>query len=100
MTEIFLGLLIGGASVWIGQFVRINQSFFFFAGFGDAWEPINKQRLGNRIGIILIILGIATISAPILMSWLGSVVIKAVAILAIVAVVLIISAIGLDQMGY
>lgn len=37
------------------------------------WEPINRERLGNRIGILLILIGVIAILTSIFTIWFGTV---------------------------
>lgn len=55
VIEIVIGLIIGIALIGAGYFVR-KREFSFLTDYGDTWQPINKERLGNRIGILLIII--------------------------------------------
>lgn len=64
------------------------------------WEPVNRERLGNRIGILLVILGVIAMLTSIFAIWFGATAGKISGILAIIDVVMIIIVIGLDQMGY
>lgn len=50
-----IGLIIGIFLIWAGYIVRTKKVFSFLAGFGESWEPVNRERLGNRIGFLLII---------------------------------------------
>ncbi len=54
-TEMAIGLVIGIFLIWAGYIVRTKQVFSLLAGFGESWEPVNRERLGNRIGFLLII---------------------------------------------
>lgn len=92
-----IGLVIGVFLIWAGYFVRTEKVFALIAGFRDTWEPVNKERLGNRVGILLIIIAIL---ASIFTIWFGDTVGKFSGILAIIDVILIVIAIGLDQIGY
>jgi drug/metabolite transporter (DMT)-like permease len=98
--EMAIGLIIGALLIWAGYLVQTKKVFAFLAGFRDTWEPVNKERLGNRVGILLIIIGVIAILASIFTIWFGDTVGKISGILAIIDVILIIIAIGLDQIGY
>lgn len=95
-----IGLAIGLFIIWAGYIVRKNKEFSLLAGFREMWEPVNKERLGNRIGFLLIIIGIIAILTSVFTIWFGPVVGKVTGILVILDVIMIIIAIGLDQMGY
>ncbi|MCM3757068.1 hypothetical protein M3197_06145 [Sporosarcina aquimarina] len=98
--DMVIGLAIGLFLMWLGYFVRTKKAFGILAGFGETWQPVHKERLGNRIGILLIILGAIAIFTSIFMIWFGATAGKISGVLAIIDVVLIIIAIGLDQIGY
>lgn len=95
-----IGLAIGLFLILAGYFVRTKKTFALLAGFGETWEPVNQERLGNRVGILLITLGIISILTSIFTVWFGATVGKISGVLAIVDVILIIAAIVLDQAGY
>ncbi|WP_339184261.1 hypothetical protein [Oceanobacillus sp. FSL W7-1293] len=95
-----IGLIIGIALVGAGYFVRTKVEFSYLAGFKETWEPINKERLANRIGILIIILGVIAILTSIFILWFGAIVEKISGVLAFIDVILIIIAIGLDRMGH
>lgn len=99
-TEMAIGLVIGIFLIWAGYIVRTKKVFSFLAGFGESLEPVNRERLGNRIDFLLIILGITVILTSIFAIWFGATVGKISGILAIIDVILIIISIGLDKMGY
>ena len=98
--DMAIGLLIGVGLIFLGYFVRTKQAFAMLAGFGQSWQPGNKERLGNRIGILLMILGGIAILTSIFTIWFGSTAGKVSGVLAIVDVALIIIVIVLDQMGH
>lgn len=98
--EMGLGMVFGAFFIWAGYIVRTKKEFYLLAGFRETWEPINRERLGNRIGILLMIIGVIAILASIFTIWFGTAVGKISGILAIIDVSMIIIAIGLDQMGY
>lgn len=81
--EMLIGLIIGIVFIWVGYIVQKKQTFFFLAGFSQTWEPINKERLGNRIGILIMSLGIIAISTSIFTIWFGDTVGKYSVVLAI-----------------
>lgn len=95
-----IGLVIGVLLIWIGYIVRTKKEFSFLAGLGAIWEPINREKLGNRIGILFIIIGLLAILTSIFTVWLGPVVEKVSGILVIICIVMIIIAIVLDKIGY
>jgi len=95
-----IGLIIGVFLIWAGYIVRTKEAFSFLAGFRETWEPVKRERLGNRVGILLIIIGVIAILTSIFTIWFGAIVGKISGILAIINVIMIIIAIGLDQMGY
>ncbi|GGP16913.1 hypothetical protein [Oceanobacillus neutriphilus] len=90
--QMIIGLIIGIALIGAGYVVRTNREFSFLAGFGHTWEPVNKERLGNR-GVIAILTSIFTIG-------FGAIVGKISVILAIIDVIVIIIVIGLDRMWH
>lgn len=98
--EMAIGLVIGAFLIWAGYVVRTKKVFVFLAGFRQIWGPVNKEKLGNRIGILIIIMGIIAILTSIFTIWFGIIVGKISGILAVIDVIMIIIAIGLDQMGY
>ena len=95
-----IGIVIGAFLIWAGYIVRTKGIYSLLAGFWITWEPVNSEKLGNRIGILLIILGVLAILTSIFTIWFGATVGKISGILAIIDVIMIIIAIGLDQMGY
>ncbi|MFD1066612.1 DUF3784 domain-containing protein [Oceanobacillus locisalsi] len=98
--ELGIGLSIGALLIWAGYIVRTKQVFTFIAGFRESWEPVNKERLGNRIGTLLVILGFLAVLTSIFTIWFGAAAGKISGIIAIIDVILVIIAIGLDQIGY
>lgn len=98
--EMVIGLIIGVFLIWVGYIVRTKREFSFLGGIMQMWEPVNRERLGNRIGILLIIIGMIAILTSIFTIWFGPVAGKVSGILVIIDAVMIIIAIGLDQMGY
>ena len=98
--EMVIGLVIGVLLIWAGYIVRTKHAFAFLAGFGETWQPVNKERLGGRVGILLIIIGVIAIFTSIFTIWFGDTVGKVSGVLAIIDVILIIIVIGLDQIGY
>ncbi|MCR6522459.1 DUF3784 domain-containing protein [Lysinibacillus capsici] len=98
--ELVIGLVFGVFVIWAGYIVRTKQAFAFLAGFRETWQPVNKERLGNRVGILLIIIGVIAIFTSIFTIWFGDTVGKISGVLAIIDVILIIIVIGLDQIGY
>ena len=98
--EMLIGIVIGAFFIWAGYIVRTQKEFSFLAGFRETWVPINRERLGNRIGILVIIIGVIAILASIFTIWFGSVVGTISGILVAIDVIIIFIAIGLDQMGY
>lgn len=95
-----IGLMIGAFLIWIGYIVRTRKVFSFLAGIGEMLEPVNRERLGNRVGILIMIIGVIAILTSILMIWFGPIVGKVSGILVIIDVIMIFAAIGLDQVGY
>ena len=98
--ELGIGLVIGAFCIWAGYMVRTKKQFYLLAGFGESWVPMNRERLGNRIGMLLMMLGVLAILTAIFTIWFGAVVGKISGILAIIDVVMIMIVIGLDQLGY
>lgn len=64
--EMGIGLVFGVFVIWAGNIVRTKQAFAFLAGFRETWQPVNKERLGNRVGILLMMIGVIAIFASIL----------------------------------
>ena len=98
--ELGIGMAVGAFFICMGYMVRTKKDFSLLAGFRVTWEPINKERLGNRIGILLILIGIIAILTSIFTIWFGAAAGEISGILVIIDVILIMIAIGLDQMGY
>ena len=94
-----IGLFSGALLICFGHIVRTKQVFPFFAGL-ETWEPVNSERLGNRIGILIVILGVIAILTSIFAIWFGATVGKKSGVLAIIDVIMIIIVVVLDQMGY
>ena len=98
--EMLIGLAVGILFIWAGYIVRTKKTFVFLAGFRETWEPVNKERLGNRVGILVMTLGIIAIFTSIFTIWFGDTAGEFSVVLAIINVILIIIVIGLDQIGY
>ena len=98
--DMVIGLAIGLFLMWLGYIVRTKKVFAILAGFGETWQPVHEEKLGNRIGILLIILGVIAIFTSIFTIWFGATAGKISGVLAIIDVVLIIIVIGLDQIGH
>ena len=98
--EMIIGLAIGMLFIWCGYIIRTKKTFVFLAGFMETWVPVNKERLGNRIGILVMTLGIIAIFTSIFTIWFEATAGKISGVLAIINVILMIIVIGLDQMGY
>ncbi|MYL58068.1 hypothetical protein GLW20_11180 [Virgibacillus halodenitrificans] len=97
--ETGFGLIIGVFLIWIGYIARTKGIISLLAGFWITWEPVNNAKLGDRIGILFIILGILAILTAIFTIWFGAVVGKVSAILALIDAIMIFIVIGLDQIG-
>src|SRR5690625_2370630 len=100
VIDVVIGLFTSVLVIWAGYIVRTKQVFAFLAGFRESWEPVNKERLGKRIGILLVILGVLAMLTSIFAIWFGNTAGKISGILAFIDVIMIIIVIGLDQMGY
>lgn len=98
--EMLIGLAVGVLFIWAGYIVRTKKTFVFLAGFRETWEPVNKEKLGNRVGILVMTLGIIAIFTSIFTIWFGATAGKISGVLAIINVSLIIIVIGLDQIGH
>jgi len=98
--ELVIGLFIGIALMGMGYIIRTKRVLPIFAGLGDTWAPVNKEKLGNRVGILFIVLGIIAILTSVFAIWFGSAAVKISGILALIDVILIIISIGADRMGY
>ena len=95
-----ISLAVGILFIWAGFTVKTKKTFLFMAGFRETWEPVNKERLGNRVGILVMTLGIIAIFTSIFTIWFGATAGEISAVLAMINVGLIIIVIGLDQIGY
>lgn len=98
--DMIAGLAIGVLLLGAGYFVRTKQVFAFLAGFGESWQPVNEERLGNRIGILLMILGAVAIFTSVFTIWFGETAGKVSGIVAIIDVIAIIAVIVIDQTGH
>ncbi len=94
-----IGLIMGILLIGIGYLARSKGISPILAGFWITWEPVNNEKLGNRIGILFIILGVLAILTAIFTIWFGALVGKISAILALIVALMIFILIGLDQMG-
>lgn len=94
------GFVIGLLLIGAGYLVRTKQMFSFLAGFREVWEPVNQERLGKRIGVLLSILGVIAIFTAIATIWFGDIVATISGVLALIAVILVVIVIALDQIGY
>src|SRR5699024_2289657 len=97
--ETGIGLIIGVFLIWVGYIVWTKGIYSLLAGFWITWEPVNNEKLGNRVGILIIILGVLAILTAIFTIWFGAVVGEISAILALIDGIMIFIVIGLDQMG-
>lgn len=97
--ETIIGLLIGLFFIWIGYIARTKGIYSIISNFWITWEPVNNKKLGNRIGILLIMLGLLAILTAIFTIWFGAIIGKISAILALIDTVIIFIVIGLDQRG-
>ncbi|HLR70271.1 MAG TPA: DUF3784 domain-containing protein [Pseudogracilibacillus sp.] len=97
--EMVIGLAIGVLFIWAGYIVRTKEVCSFLAGFRETSEPVNREKLGNRIGFLLIFIGVIAIFTSIFIIWIGATAGKISGILALIVVIMIILSIGLDQMG-
>ena len=95
--EIIIGLAVGMLFIWYGYIIRTKKTFVFLAGFMETWVPVNKERLGNRIGVLVMTLGIIAIFTSIFTIWFEATAGKISGVLAIINVSLIIIFIGLSQ---
>lgn len=100
LLELIIGFVLGLLLILAGYFVQTQKAFVFLAGFGDTWEPVNKDRLGKRVGFLLSTLGIIAILTSIFTIWFGSTAGKVSTILAVVDIILILAAIVLDRIGF
>ncbi len=97
--ETGIGFIIGVFLIWVGYIVSTKGIYSILAGFWITWEPVNNEKLGKRIGVLFIILGVLAIFTAIFTIWFGDVVGKITAILALIDGIMIFIVIGLDQMG-
>lgn len=98
--ETGIGMLFGAICIWAGYTVRTKKEFYLLAGFRETWQPINRERLGNRIGILLILMGVIAILTAIFTIWFGATAEKISGIFALIDVIMIILVIVLDQIGF
>ena len=98
--EMIIGLVVGTLFISYGYIIRTKKTFVFLAGFMETWVPVNKERLGNRIGILVITLGIIAIFTSIFTIWFEATAGKISGVLAIINVSLMIIVIGLDRIGH
>jgi len=98
--ETGIGFLVGILIIWAGYLVRSKKALFILVGYLDVWRPVNEERLGNRIGNLLMLIGLIAIGTAIFSIWFGVVAGKISGILVIGVIVFIVIAIGLDQMGH
>src|SRR5699024_2247185 len=85
--EMGIGLIIGVFLIWIGYIARTKGIFSLLAGFWITWELVNNEKLGSRIGILFIFLGVLAILTAIFTIWFGAVVGKISAILVLIDVI-------------
>lgn len=97
--EMVIGLVIGIFLIWTGYIVWRHKTFFFFAGIAH-WEPADRQKLGSKVGALIVITGILLILTSFLTFWFGNTVAIITGILAIIDLIAIIAFIIADQMGY
>lgn len=97
--ETGIGLIISVFFISIGYIARTKGISSLLAGFWITWEPVNNEKMGNRIGNLFVILGILAMLTAIFTIWFGAVVGKISAILALIDTIMIFIVIGLDQMG-
>lgn len=93
------GILIGVLLIWIGYIARTKGITSILAFFWITWEPVNNEKLGNRVGILFVFLGILAILTAIFTIWFGSVVGEVSGVIALIHVVFIFIVIGVDQIG-
>ena len=98
--EMIISLAVGILFICAGFLVKTKKTFLFMAGFRETWAPVNKERLGNRVGILIITLGMIAIFTSIFTIWFGAIAGEISAVLALINVGLIIVVIGLDQIGF
>lgn len=99
-VETGVGFLIGLLIIWAGYLVRTKKTLFLLSGFRDAWEPVNEERLGNRIGFLLMIIVLIAIGTAIFGIWFGALAGKVSSFLVLGVIVFIIITIGLDRLGH
>lgn len=98
--ETGIGFLVGILIIWAGYLVRTKKALFILVGYLDVWRPVNEERLGNRIGNLLMFIGFIAIGAAVLGIWFSTVAVgKISGMIVLGVIVFIIIAIGLDQMG-
>lgn len=98
-VDMIISLIIGIFLIWTGYIVWHHKTFFFFIGIAH-WEPVNRQRLGSKVGSLIVVIGILLILTSFLSIWLGNTIATITGILALIDVIMIVIFIAADQMGY
>lgn len=94
-----IGLIIGILLIWLGYIARTRGIYALISFFWITWEPVNDKKLGNRVGMLIILLGAFAILTTIFTIWFGAIVGKISAILALLDAIIIFVVIGIDQTG-
>lgn len=98
--EMTIGFLIGLLIMWAGQLVRTKQALLLIAGYQHTWEPVDGKKLSNRVGILVMIVGLLAMLTSIFTIWFGVIVAKITGVLVLIDALFIFIVILLDQMGY
>src|SRR5690625_73354 len=99
VIQLAIGLLSGLLFIGIGYIARSQGVSILLAAFWITWEPVNDQKLGNNIVILVIIFGVFAMLTAIITIWCGAVVGIISAILALIDAIIIFIVIGMDQIG-
>lgn len=97
LVETLIYLAVGIFIIWIGYAIWKKEAFFLLAGMGKT--PINKEKLGKRLGILFSSLGILVIVTPFAILLFGDILKIITGILALVTILMILGVIILDQAG-
>ncbi|MEN1966755.1 hypothetical protein WMZ97_01650 [Lentibacillus sp. N15] len=98
LTETLIYLAGGLFIIWIGYVIWKKQAFSLLAGMGK--NPVNKERLGKRLGFLFISLGILVIITPFLIMLFGSIMKTITGVLALADCIIILGVVILDQIGF
>ena len=98
MLETLIYLAVGIFIIWFSYTIWKKEAFFLLAGMGKS--PVNKKRLGRRLGILFLSLGILMIITPLSILLFGNILKMITGILALIIIALMLIVIILDQSGF